>query len=492
MTPAAAAPLVSGSAGDWETVVGLEVHAQVAVESKLFSGAACAFGAAPNAQVSLVDAAMPGMLPVLNDRVVDCAILAGLALGAEINRVSVFDRKNYFYPDLPQGYQISQYTRPIVGRGAVGVVLPGGGIREVGITRIHLEQDAGKSVHDRRPGKTLVDLNRAGVPLMEIVTEPDLRSGDEAAAFLAKLRAILRAVGACDGNMEQGSLRADANVSVRRPGAALGTRCEIKNLNSMRFLARAVAFEAERQAAVLEDGGAVAQETRLFDPDSGATRAMRSKEEAHDYRYFPDPDLAPLRLSEERIARLAASLPELPDARAARFGAEYGLEADHARRLAEDPERAAWFETLARGRDPRQAAHWVTGELAAALDRAGRSIADSPVDAAALGRLLDMIADGSVSRRMAKRVFEIMFDTGRDAAEIVETEGLRQVSDSAVIEAEAARALAAHPAQVAAWRGGKTKLLGFFVGQVMKATGGKADPRAVSEALRRKLEAPGE
>ena len=327
---------------------------------------------------------------------------------------------------------------------------------------------------------------------MEIVTEPDLRSGDEAAAFLAKLRAILRTVGACDGNMEQGSLRADANVSVRRPGAALGTRCEIKNLNSMRFLARAVAFEAERQAAVLEDGGAVAQETRLFDPDSGATRAMRSKEEAHDYRYFPDPDLAPLRLSEERIARLAVSLPELPDARAARFGAEYGLEADHARRLAEDPERAAWFETLARGRDPRQAAHWVTGELAAALDRAGRSIADSPVDAAALGRLLDMIADGSVSRRMAKQVFEIMFDTGRDAAEIVETEGLRQVSDSAVIEAEAARALAAHPAQVAAWRGGKTKLLGFFVGQVMKATGGKADPRAVSEALRRKLEAPGE
>ena len=492
MTPAAAAPLVSGSAGDWETVVGLEVHAQVAVESKLFSGAACAFGAAPNAQVSLVDAAMPGMLPVLNDRVVDCAILAGLALGAEINRVSVFDRKNYFYPDLPQGYQISQYTRPIVGRGAVGVALPGGGIREVGITRIHLEQDAGKSVHDRRPGKTLVDLNRAGVPLMEIVTEPDLRSGDEAAAFLAKLRAILRAVGACDGNMEQGSLRADANVSVRRPGAALGTRCEIKNLNSMRFLARAVAFEAERQAAVLEDGGAVAQETRLFDPDSGATRAMRSKEEAHDYRYFPDPDLAPLRLSEERIARLAASLPELPDARATRFGAEYGLEADHARRLAEDPERAAWFETLARGRDPRQAAHWVTGELAAALDRAGRSIADSPVDAAALGRLLDMIADGSVSRRMAKQVFEIMFDTGRDAAEIVETGGLRQVSDSAVIEAEAARALATHPAQVAAWRGGKTKLLGFFVGQVMKATGGKADPRAVSEALRRKLEAPGE
>ena len=492
MTPAAAAPPVSGRAGDWETVVGLEVHAQVAVESKLFSGAACAFGAAPNAQVSLVDAAMPGMLPVLNDRVVDCAILAGLALGAEINRVSVFDRKNYFYPDLPQGYQISQYTRPIVGRGAVGVALPGGGIREVGITRIHLEQDAGKSIHDRRPGKTLVDLNRAGVPLMEIVTEPDLRSGDEAAAFLAKLRAILRAVGACDGNMEQGSLRADANVSVRRPGAALGTRCEIKNLNSMRFLARAVAFEAERQVAVLEDGGAVAQETRLFDPDSGETRAMRSKEEAHDYRYFPDPDLAPLCLSEERIARLAASLPELPDARAVRFGAEYGLEADHARRLAEDPERAAWFETLARGRDPRQAAHWVTGELAAALDRAGRSIADSPVDAAALGRLLDMIADGSVSRRMAKQVFEIMFDTGRDAAEIVETEGLRQVSDSAVVEAEAARALAAHPAQVAAWRGGKTKLLGFFVGQVMKATGGKADPRAVSEALRRKLEAPGE
>ena len=289
-----AAPPVSGRAGDWEVVVGLEVHAQVAVESKLFSGAACGFGAAPNAHVSLVDAAMPGMLPVLNDRVVDRAVLAGLALGAEINRVSIFDRKNYFYPDLPQGYQISQYTRPIVGRGSLRVALPGGGAREVGITRIHLEQDAGKSVHDRRPAKTLVDLNRAGVPLMEIVTEPDLRSGEEAAAFLAQLRAILRAIGACDGNMEQGSMRADANVSVRRPGAALGTRCEIKNLNSMRFLIRAVAFEAARQAGILEQGGAVAQETRLFDPDSGETRAMRSKEEAHDYRYFPDPDLLPL------------------------------------------------------------------------------------------------------------------------------------------------------------------------------------------------------
>ena len=487
-----AAPPVSGRAGDWEVVVGLEVHAQVAVESKLFSGAACGFGAAPNAQVSLVDAAMPGMLPVLNDRVVDRAVLAGLALGAEINRVSIFDRKNYFYPDLPQGYQISQYTRPIVGRGSLRVALPGGGAREVGITRIHLEQDAGKSVHDRRPAKTLVDLNRAGVPLMEIVTEPDLRSGEEAAAFLAQLRAILRAIGACDGNMEQGSMRADANVSVRRPGAALGTRCEIKNLNSMRFLIRAVAFEAARQAGILEQGGAVAQETRLFDPDSGETRAMRSKEEAHDYRYFPDPDLLPLRLSEERVARLAASLPELPGARAERFAAEYGLEADHARRLAEDADRAAYFDTLARGRDARQAAHWVTGELAAALDRAGRDIDDSPVDAEALGSLLDMVAESALSRRMAKQVFETMFDTGRDAAEIVEAEGLRQLSDTSAIEAEVDRVLAAHPRQAAAWRGGKTKLLGFFVGQTMKATGGKADPGAVNEALRRKLESAAE
>ena len=486
----APAPTVRGRTGDWEIVVGIEVHAQISVESKLFSGAACAFGAEPNSQVSLVDAAMPGMLPVLNESAVDRAVRTGLALGAEIHRVSVFDRKNYFYPDLPQGYQISQYTRPVVGRGALTVALPGGGERKVSITRIHLEQDAGKSIHDRDPAKTWVDLNRAGAPLMEIVTEPDLRSGAEAAAFVAELRAILRAVGSCDGNMEQGSLRADANVSVRRPGAPLGARCEIKNLNSMRFLARAVGFEAERQIGILEDGGEIAQETRLFDPGSGATRSMRSKEDAHDYRYFPDPDLPPLVLSEERIARLAASLPELPAARAARFRAAYGLDAETARRLADDPDRAAYFETLACGRDARQAAHWTTGELAAALDRAGRGIAQSPVSAEALGALLDSIAEGALSRRMAKQVFEDMFETGRSAAEIVKAKGLRQVTDAGAIDAEVDRILAAHAAQAAAYRAGKTKLLGFFVGQVMKATAGKADPKAVNETLRRKLDRP--
>ena len=482
------APLVRGRTGDWETVVGLEVHAQAAVESKLFSAAACAFGAAPNSRVSLVDAAMPGMLPVLNDRVVDLAIRAGLALGAEINRVSVFDRKNYFYPDLPQGYQISQYTRPIVGRGAVAVPLPGGGERRVGIERIHLEQDAGKSLHDRRPAQSWIDLNRAGVPLMEIVTDPDLRSGEEAAAFLARLRAILRAVGACDGNMEQGSLRADANVSVRRPGAALGVRCEIKNLNSMRFLARAVAHEAERQVGVLEDGGAIAQETRLFDSGRGVTRTMRSKEEAHDYRYFPDPDLPPLVLSEERIARIAAALPELPDARESRLRAEYGLDAEPARVLMAETERADFFEALAAGRDARQAAHWVTGELTAALDRAGRGYADSPVAPPVLGERLDLVADGALSRRMARQVFETMFETGESAASIVESRGLRQVTDAGAIESAVDRVLAENPKQAAAFRAGKAKLLGFFVGQVMKATAGKADPKAVNEMLRRKLE----
>lgn len=488
MTAAAPAPLVEGRTGAWEVVVGLEVHAQVAVESKLFSAAACAFGAAPNSQVSPVDAAMPGMLPVLNDRVVDLAVRAGLALGAEINRVSVFDRKHYFYPDLPPGYQISQYTRPLVGRGSVRVPLPGGGARDVRVLRIHLEQDAGKSLHDRDPARTWIDLNRAGVPLMEIVTEPDLRSGDEAALFLARLRAALRAVGACDGNMEEGSLRADANVSVRRPGAALATRCEIKNLNSMRFLARAVACEAGRQIELVEDGGAVAQETRLFDPDRGETRSMRGKEDAHDYRYFPDPDLPPLVLSEERIARIADSLPELPEAREARFRKQYGLGADDAGVLVAEADRADFFEAAARGRDPKQAANWVMGALTGALNRAGRAVADSPVSPPALGRLIDLVADGTVSRRAAGQVFEAMFETGEDPAAVVESLGLRQVTDSAAIEAEVNRVIAAHPAQAAACRAGKRKLLGFFVGQVMKATAGKAAPRAVNDLLRRKLE----
>ena len=480
--------LIEGRSGPWEAVIGLEVHAQVTSESKLFSGASTAFGGEPNAQVSLVDAAMPGMLPVINEYCVEQAVRTGLGLGAEINLVSVFDRKNYFYPDLPQGYQISQYTRPIVGGGAVGIALEDGTKRTVRIARLHLEQDAGKSLHDRDPRRTLVDLNRAGVALMEIVTEPDMRSPDEAAAFMAKLRSILRYLGTCDGNMEEGSLRADVNVSVRRPGGALGTRCEIKNLNSIRFIRQATAHEARRQVAVIEDGGAIEQETRLFDTDSGTTRSMRSKEEEHDYRYFPDPDLLPLVLDEEFVDGIRATLPELPEAKKRRFVDELGLSDEDADVLVADRDSAAYFEAVAGGRDAKLAANWVIRDLFGALNRSGRAIGDAPVAAADLGALIDLIRAGTISGRIAREVFEAMFETGRDPGSIVAERGLEQVSDSSAIEAIVDAVLAERPDMVAEYRGGKTKLLGFFVGQAMKASQGKANPKTVNEILRAKLD----
>ncbi len=477
---------ISGNTGDWEVVVGLEVHAQVRSESKLFSGASTRFGAEPNSQVSLVDAGMPGMLPVINRECVRQAVRTGLGLGAKINRVSVFDRKNYFYPDLPQGYQISQYTRPIVGEGSLRITTADGE-RVIGIERIHLEQDAGKSMHDQDPSRSLIDLNRSGVALMEIVSRPDLRSGAEAAACLRTLRTLLRFLGTCDGNMQEGSLRCDANVSVRRPGGELGTRCEIKNLNSIRFLQQAIEYEAIRQVEVLEDGGAIIQETRLFDADRGETRSMRSKEDAHDYRYFPDPDLLPLELSEDLIAGIAASLPELPDARRNRFASQYGIGEVEADFLVTEPEIADFFEALADGRDPRLAANWLTTELFGALNRAGLSLSKSPVDAGALGELIDLVADGTISGRSAKDVFSEMFETGQAAETIVDARGLRQLSDGAAIAALVDAVLAEHGDKVAEYRSGKVKLLGFFVGQVMKQTRGTANPQLVNEILRGRL-----
>ena len=480
------APLIQGRTGEWEVVIGLEVHAQVIARAKLFSGASTAFGAPPNSQVSLVDAAMPGMLPVINEACVEQAVRTGLALGAEINLTSVFDRKNFFYPDLPPGYQISQFTQPIVGKGEIVLDLADGDARTVGITRLHLEQDAGKSLHDRGPNATHVDLNRAGIALMEIVSEPDMRSAEEAGAYVRKLRSILRTIGTCDGNMEEGSMRCDVNVSVRRPGAALGTRTETKNLNSIRFVMRAVEYEARRQIEVLEDGGEVVQETRLFDAGRGETRPMRTKEEAHDYRYFPDPDLLPLTLDAEWVAEIKASLPELPDARKARFIAEYGLIADDAGVLVAERESADYFEALAEGRDTRTAANWVIHDLFGQLNRAGREIADSPVPAAALGGLLDLIAGGAISGRIAKDVFAEMFASGREAAAIVEEKGLRQVSDEGAIAAIVDRIIADNPGQAAAYAT-NPKVIGWFVGQVMKATQGQANPAVVNEVLRRKL-----
>ena len=483
---------IAGRSGAWEIAVGLEVHAQVISRAKLFSTAPTAFGAQPNSQVSLVDAAMPGMLPVINGQCVAQAVRTGLALEAEINLTSVFDRKNYFYPDLPPGYQISQYSRPIVGKGRVVLDLEHGSQRTIGITRLHLEMDAGKSIHDRRADATCVDLNRAGVALMEIVSEPDIRSPEEAGLYLRKLRSILRYIGTCDGNMEQGSLRADVNVSVRRPGEALGTRCEVKNLNSVRFVMRAIEIEAQRQVAVLEGGGVIELETRLFDPERGETRSMRSKEEAHDYRYFPDPDLLPLTLDPAWVDEQRAALPELPDARKARFVADYGLSAYDAGVLVAEREIAEYFEAVAAGgngkRDGKQAANWVTGTLFGALNRAGIGIEQSPVSAAALGALIDRVTDGTVSNRAAKDVFEAMVSTGKDADTIIEEKGLRQVSDTGAIEALVDEVIAGNPDKVADYRGGKTKLMGWFVGQVMKASRGKANPKAVNEALRAKLD----
>jgi aspartyl-tRNA(Asn)/glutamyl-tRNA(Gln) amidotransferase subunit B len=478
--------LIEGRTGPWEVVIGLETHAQVIAKAKLFSGAATAFGAEPNTQVSPVDGAFPGMLPVINRRCVEQAVRTGLGLDAVINRESVFARKNYFYPDLPAGYQISQYELPVVGQGKITLDMPDGSTREIGITRLHLEQDAGKSLHDQHATQTYVDLNRAGIGLMEIVSEPDLRSAEEAGIYVRKLRSILRYLGTCDGNMEEGSLRCDCNVSVRRPGEPLGTRCEIKNLNSVRFVMQAIQQEARRQIDVLEGGGAINQETRLYDTERGETRPMRSKEDAHDYRYFPDPDLLPLVLDPDWIEKLRAELPELPDAKKARFVSQYGLRAEDASVLVAERATAEFFEAVARGRDAKTAAYWVIGDLFGALNKKGLGIEQSPVAADQLGGLIDLIADGTISGRIAKDVFAEMIETGADAAAIVEQKGLRQLSDTGAIQAAVDAALAAHPAQVAQYAT-NPKVLGFFVGQVMKATQGKANPALVNGLLRKKL-----
>jgi len=481
--------LLQGSTGDWEVIVGLEVHAQVSSRAKLFSGASAEYGGAPNDHVSLVDAAMPGMLPVINRYCVEQAVRTGLGLNAKINLRSRFDRKNYFYPDLPQGYQISQYQQPIVGEGALEVDLEDGSTISVGIERLHLEQDAGKSIHDLAPAESYVDLNRSGVALMEIVSKPDIRSAEEGSAYFDKLRTLLRYLGTCDGNMDQGSMRADVNVSVRRPGAPLGVRTETKNVNSIRFVRQVIDFEARRQIEVLESGGEIAQETRLFDIRSGETRLMRSKEDAHDYRYFPDPDLLPLELEQGWIEDIRASLPELPDAKKARFMATYGLSAYDAGVLVMDKAKAEYFEAAAGGRDGKLASNWVTTELFGALNKAGLDIEASPVSAAQLGGLIDLISVQTISGRIAKDVFEIMFETGEDPQKIVEEKGLKQVTDTGAIEKVVDEIIAANPKQVEQVKV-KPKTMGWFVGQVMKATGGKANPQAVNEILRAKLDMP--
>jgi aspartyl-tRNA(Asn)/glutamyl-tRNA(Gln) amidotransferase subunit B len=477
--------LLKGHSGPWEVVIGMEIHAQVTSRSKLFSGASTAFGGEPNSHVSLVDAAMPGMLPVINEECIRQAVRTGLGLKAKINLASVFDRKNYFYPDLPQGYQISQYKSPIVGDGEVSVDLDDGTIT-VGIERLHLEQDAGKSLHDRHPTMSYVDLNRSGVALMEIVSKPDLRSAEEAKAFVAKLRSILRYLGTCDGDMEKGNLRADVNVSVRRPGEPLGTRCEIKNVNSIRFIGQAIEHEARRQIEVIEEGGRIEQETRLFDPDKGETRSMRSKEEAHDYRYFPDPDLLPLTLAPDFVAQLQAELPELPDDKKARFMREHGLSPYDAGVLTAERETAEFFEAVARGRDAKTAANWVINELAGRLNKEGKDIASSPVSAAQLGAILDLIAAGTISGKIAKDVFEIVWTEGGDPRAVVQARGLEQVTDLSAIEKVVDEIVAANPDKVEQAKA-KPAVIGWFVGQVMKASSGKANPQAVNELLKRKL-----
>ena len=484
--------LVKGATGDWEIVVGLEVHAQVVSKSKLFSGASTEFGHEPNSNVSLVDAAMPGMLPVINAECVAQTVRTGLGLKARINHRSVFDRKNYFYPDLPQGYQISQYKSPIVGEGVVLVDVSPTEQIEVGIERLHLEQDAGKSLHDQSATESFVDLNRSGVALMEIVSKPDMRSADEAKAYVTKLRTILRYLGTCDGNMEQGSLRADVNVSVRKPGAPFGTRCEIKNVNSIRFIGQAIDVEARRQIAIVEDGGTIDQETRLFDPARGETRSMRSKEEAHDYRYFPDPDLLPLEFDQAYIDGLAAGLPELPDAKKARFVAVYGLSAYDAGVLVADKETADYYEAAVghdgRNRDAKLVANWLTGDVAAYANSLGVPIAQTEITAGQIASLVDLIADGTISGKIAKDVLAIIIaDGGRgDPRLIVETRGLKQVTDPSAIEAAVDAIIAANPDKVAQAKA-KPSMLGWFVGQVMKQTGGKANPQAVNEVLKTKL-----
>ena len=478
--------LIRGATGDWEVVIGLEVHAQVTSKSKLFSGASTEFGGAPNSHVSLVDAAMPGMLPVINEACVRQAVRTGLGLKAEINLKSVFDRKNYFYPDLPQGYQISQYKQPVVGEGAVTVDLEGGETVTVGIERLHLEQDAGKSVHDRHPTLSYVDLNRSGVALMEIVSKPDLRSADEAKAYVSKLRSILRYLGTCDGDMEKGSLRADVNVSVRRPGEPFGTRCEIKNVNSIRFIGQAIDYEARRQVDIIEDGGTIEQETRLFDPGKGETRSMRSKEEAHDYRYFPDPDLLPLEFEQAFVDELKVNLPELPDEKKARFTRDFGLSPYDAGVLVAERETADYFEAVAKDRDAKAAANWVINELFGRLNKEGKDIAASPVSAEQFGGMLDLIADGTISGKIAKDLFEILWSEGGDPRAIVEARGMVQVTDTGAIEAMVDEVIAANPDKVEQAKS-NPKAVGWFVGQVMKSSGGKASPQAVNDLLKKKL-----
>src|SRR6476659_6327969 len=478
--------LIKGASGDWEVVIGMEVHAQVTSQSKLFSGAATAFGGEPNSQVSLVDAAMPGMLPVINEECIKQAVRTGLGLKARINLKSVFDRKNYFYPDLPQGYQISQYKSPIVGEGEVVVDLPDGESVTVGIERLHLEQDAGKLLHDRHQTYSYVDLNRSGVALMEIVSKPDIRSSEQAKAYLTKLRSILRYLGTCDGDMEKGSLRADVNVSVRKPGSPLGTRCEIKNMNSISFIGDAIEHEARRQIEIIEDGGTIDQETRLYDPGRRQTRSMRSKEEAHDYRYFPDPDLLPLELTQAEVDALKAKLPELPDEKKARFMREAGLSAYDADVLVAERATADFFEGVAQGRDAKLAANWVINELAGRLNKEGRDIAGSPVSASQLGAILDLIAAGTISGKIAKDLFEICWTEGGDPIAIVETRGLKQVTDLTAIEKVVDDIIAGNH-EKAEQAKMKPALIGWFVGQVMKASGGKANPQTVNELLKRKL-----
>jgi len=489
--PAKKSKLIKGATGDWEVVIGLEVHAQVTSQAKLFSGASTEFGGEANSHVSLVDAAMPGMLPVINAECVRQAVRTGLGLKAKINLKSVFDRKNYFYPDLPQGYQISQYKSPIVGEGEVVVDMPDGETVRVGIERLHLEQDAGKSLHDQNPSMSLVDLNRAGVALMEIVSKPDLRSADEAKAYVAKLRAILRYLGTCDGDMEKGSLRADVNVSVRKPGEQkYNTRCEIKNVNSIRFIGQAVEHEAWRQIGIIEDGGTIVQETRLFDPDKGETRSMRSKEEAHDYRYFPDPDLLPLELSPSLVEDLRNNLPELPDEKKSRFIRDYALSAYDADVLVAERDTAQYFEAVVkgdeRGRDAKLAANWVINELTGRLNKEGKDIAAAPVTAAQLGSILDLIADGTISGKIAKDVFEIVWSEGGEPRTIVEQRGLKQVTDLSAIEKIVDDIVGKNADKVADAKS-NPKAIGWFVGQVMKASGGKANPQAVNDLLKKKI-----
>lgn len=478
--------LIKGNTGDWEIIIGLEVHAQITTNSKLFSAAPTGFGSEPNDNVSFIDAGMPGMLPVLNEFAVEQAVKTGLAINAQINLKSVFDRKNYFYPDLPQGYQISQFLDPIVGKGEILLDMPTG-IKKVGVTRIHIEQDAGKSLHEYKPKNTCIDLNRAGVPLMEIVSEPDMRSADEAVAYIKKLRAILRYVGTCDGDMEKGNLRCDANVSVRKLGEPLGTRCEIKNVNSVRFLHKAIEFEAMRQVDILESGGKIIQETRLFDSAKGETRTMRTKEDAHDYRYFPDPDLLPLEFSQEFVDSIRAQLPELPDQKKERYERDYGLTPYDASVLVAEKSVTEYFEQLVKQSDAKLAANWMTGELFARLNKLGIEIENSPVSASMLAGLLSLISDNTISGKIAKDVLDIMFETGKEASVIVEEKGLKQVTDTGAIEKVIDEVLAANPDKVAEYKGGKDKLFGFFVGQVMKASGGKANPAVLNDLLKQKL-----